>query len=72
MAGVAGKRYPDPATWSFLVALRKVRRPVIALVGLGHRGVQVMATVRFGSLFIQGRVPATVKAFAPPENGFSC
>lgn len=70
MAAMRGKRHPDPATRSLLVALRKVRRPVFVLVDLDPRGAQVVATVRFGSLFIQGRVFATVKAFAPLKNGF--
>ena len=46
---VTGKGYPDLSTRRFLAALSKMGLPVFALVDLDPHGIEIMATVRFGS-----------------------
>jgi len=46
---ITGKGYPDVATRELLVRLAAMGKRVFALVDLDPHGIEIMATVRFGS-----------------------
>ena len=55
---VTGKRYPDVATRELLATLSNMGTPVFALVDLDPHGIEIMATVRFGSQAMAHEDPA--------------